>query len=314
MEFKDYYKILGVKPDADTKEIKTAYRTLARKYHPDMNPAADAADKFKEVAEAYEVLKDAGTRAEFDQLREYGGQSQGGFRPPPGWQSAGAAESPFFEDDYSDFFNSFFRGRESAFRQTHRASDRVKGKNVEIEMPVFLEETVSDNVKPVEYQIPVYEAGAVRNIKKHLKVKIPQGVVDGERIRVKGHGAPAPGGGAAGDLYLHIRLVPHPLFDLQGHNLFLTLPLAPWEAALGAKVKVPTLEGKIQLTIPPNTQSGEKMRIKGRGMKGKAITGDLYVLVKIVMPPTVDVKSRELWQKLSKTAGFDPRKEWGEHA
>ncbi len=315
MEFKDYYKILGVKSDADSKEIKTAYRKLARKYHPDMNPEAGAADKFKEVAEAYEVLKDANRRAEFDELRQYGSQSGRGFEPPPGWQSAsgfqkGAGQSGA---DFSEFFNSIFGGRGTDFRQAGGfQQDHYRGQDVEIEMPVFLEETMATNVKTVEFHIPTYEDGRVSQIKKHLKVKIPVGVMDGERIRVKGQGAPGHGDGAAGDLYLHIRLVPHPLFDVQGHNLIVTVPVAPWEAALGAKVTVPTLDGKISLTITPNSQTGKKLRIKGKGLKGKNVTGDLYAILKVVMPAAADEKTRQLWRELAKTASFDPRLEWSQ--
>ncbi|UZE95315.1 DnaJ C-terminal domain-containing protein [Alkalimarinus alittae] len=310
MEFKDYYKILGVKPDAEAKDIKTAYRKLARKYHPDMNPDEGAEDKFKEVAEAYEVLKDTARRAEFDELRKYGGQSRGGFQPPPGWQQSGGRghESHHFEGDFSDFFNAAFGGgRQSGFRD---AGQHTRGQDVEIEMPVFLEETLADNVKTVEYQLPVFDGRQVENIKKRLKVTIPKGVSDGERIRVKGQGKPGTGNGAAGDLYLHIRLVPHPLFDVQGHDLVITLPVTPWEAALGVKVTVPTLEGSINVTITPNSPSGKKLRIKGKGLKGKRVTGDLYAILKVVMPTTSNEKSNELWRQLSEVASFDPRAEW----
>lgn len=310
MEFKDYYKILGVNVDAEPKDIKSAYRKLARKYHPDMNPDEGAEDKFKEVAEAYEVLKDTARRAEFDELREYGSQSGQGFRPPPGWQSGGASQQRGNEQhagDFSDFFNSIFGGgghaQQSAYRQ-------ARGQDIEVEMPIFLEETIGEIAKTVEFHIPVYDGEQVKNINKHLKVKIPKGVTDGERIRLKGQGAPAGGEGLAGDLYLHIRLVPHPLFDVQGHNLILTLPIAPWEAALGTKVTAPTLAGNINLTIPPNTQSGKKLRIKGKGLPGKSVTGDLFAVVKIVMPPATTEKAARLWQDLSETAAFDPRSEW----
>ena len=148
------------------------------------------------------------------------------------------------------------------------------------------------------------------DINKHLKITIPKGVGDGERIRVKGQGKPSHGSGPAGDLYLHIRLVPHPLFDVQGHNLILTLPIAPWEAALGTKVTVPTLEGSINVTITANSQSGQKLRIKGKGLKGKTVTGDLYAIIKIVMPPSTNDKTNKLWKELSETAHFDPRAEW----
>lgn len=314
MEFKDYYKILGIKTDANAKEIKTAYRKLARKYHPDMNPEAGAEEKFKEVAEAYEVLKDESRRAEFDELRKYGRQSHQGFQPPPGWQHTAGnqySEGSHFQGDYSEFFNSIFGGGGDVFgHSADMRQQHARGQDVEIEMPIFLEETLRDNVKTVEFQLPVFNGRALEHINKHLKVTIPKGVSDGERIRVKGQGKPSPTNGATGDLYLHIRLVPHPLFDVQGHNLILTLPVAPWEAALGAKVTVPTLDGSINLTIAPNSQSGAKLRIKGKGLKSKTVTGDLYAILKIVIPSTASDKTNQLWQELSKTTSFNPRAEW----
>ncbi len=318
MDFIDYYKILGVDPDADSKVIKTAYRKLARKYHPDMNPDEGAEAKFKDVAEAYQVLKDPQRRAVFDELRQYGGQSKQGF-VPPGSQAGRDAEyqaDSQYASDFSDFFNSIFGGRSSAYEQAgHAQHHHVRGQDAEIELPVLLEETIKENQRTIEYLLPVYENGQISQIKKHLNVKIPKGVMDGERIRLKGQGHPGLNGGHAGDLYLHIRVVPHPLFDVQGHNLIIALPLAPWEAALGTKVTLPTLEGKISLSIPPNTQSGKKLRIKGKGLKGReskdnAITGDLFAIVKVVMPTSIDEKEIHLWRELEATANFDPRAEW----
>lgn len=310
MEFKDYYKILGVQPDADSKVIKTAYRKLARKYHPDMNPDKGAEEKFKEVAEAYEVLKDAGRRAEYDELRQYRDRAGKGFEPPPGWRSSsdfGGAGSRHFAGDFSDFFNSIFGGGATEHQQRHSG---LRGQDAEIEMPVFLEETLSETSKLVEYLIPVYEHGQISEIKKSLKVKIPVGVVDGERIRLKGQGGSGQGNAPNGDLYLHIRLVPHPLFDVEGHNLVVTVPLAPWEAALGTKITVPTLSGKIHLTIAPNSQTGQRLRIKGKGLVSKTGTGDLYALLKVVMPPSANDDVKALWRSLSERAGFDPRAQW----
>ena len=307
MDFKDYYKILGVQPDADSKEIKIAYRKLARKYHPDLNPDEGAEEKFKEVAEAYEVLKDEGRRAEFDELRQYGSQSDGGFQPPPGWQSASGGFRPGGEQyqDFSDFFNSAFGDRQAAGERHQR-----RGQDVEVEFPVFLEDTIVDKPRVVEYSIPEKDNGQIKQAKKRLNVKIPKGVMDGERIRLKGQGVPSFEGGEAGDLYLHVRLVPHPLFDVQGHNLMITLPLAPWEAALGTKVTLPTLTGKISLTISPDTPAGKKLRIKGKGLQGKAGAGDLYAIVKIVMPENSSEEILQLWRELADTANFDPRVEW----
>lgn len=315
MEFKDYYKILGVEPDADKKTIKNAYRKLARKYHPDVSDHHDAENQFKEVAEAYEVLKDDAKRAEYDEIRQYGG-SQQGFRPPPGWQPSGAwsDSGQHFQGDFSDFFSSVFGSgtdsRASGFGQRRTYGQR--GQDIETEMPVFLEDTLSDERKTISYSLPHYnEHGHVTEVSKTLKVKIPPGVTDGELIRLKGQGAPGIGDGGNGDLYLRIRLVPHPLFDVEGHNLIITLPLAPWEAALGAKVTLPTLSGKINLTIPANSQGGQRLRVKGKGLPGKQIRGDLYALLKIVLPTSND-NVRECWQQLAEQAPFDPRAEWSE--
>ncbi|MDG2047080.1 MAG: curved DNA-binding protein [Halioglobus sp.] len=310
MDFKDYYQLLGVSPDSDSKSIKTAYRKLARKYHPDMNPDADAEEKFKEVAEAYEVLKDTQRRAEYDELREYSSRPDAGFEPPPGWQTNNrfnGTESTHFESDFSDFFNSMFGANGSEPEQRSRGS---RGQDAEIEMPVFLEEAVSETSKLVEYLIPVYEAGQVNEVKKSLKVKIPAGIVDGERIRLKGQGGYGQGDAPHGDLYLHIRLVPHPLFDVEGHNLVITVPLTPWEAALGAKVTIPTLTGKINLTIAANSRAGQRLRIKGKGMRTKTGNGDMFALLKIVMPPSANDEVKALWQSLAEKAAFSPRKEW----
>ena len=162
----------------------------------------------------------------------------------------------------------------------------------------------------MEYQIPVYENGQVKDVKKSLKVKIPAGIVDGERVRLKGQGGYGQGDAPHGDLYLHIRLVPHPLFDVEGHNLVITVPLAPWEAALGAKVTVPTLTGKIHLTIAPNSQAGARLRIKGKGMKTKTGTGDMFALLKVVVPASANDEVKDLWQSLSEKTEFDPRAQW----
>jgi curved DNA-binding protein len=317
MEFKDYYKILGVEPSADLKTIKSAYRKLARKYHPDVSEETQAEERFKEVTEAYEVLGDVKKRAEYDEIRQYGQHGQQ-FRPPPDWESTGGfggAGFSQFDGDFSDFFESIFGGGPRRQRGGPRRGGGgfgSRGQDVEIDMPVFLEDTLSEESKEISYNLPHYDVDGSRleDVKKTLKVKIPKGVTDGERIRLKGQGAPGLGDGPPGDLYLRIRMVPHPLFDVEGHNLVITVPLAPWEAALGAKVTVPTLQGKIQLTIPANSQSGTRLRIKGRGLPGKTIQGDLYALLNVVMPSKTTEGARQHWEALAKSASFDPRAEW----
>ncbi|ANI29346.1 DNA-binding protein [Yersinia entomophaga] len=311
MEFKDYYVIMGVEPTASQKEIKTAYRRLARKYHPDVSTEPDAESQFKEIAEAYEVLKDAERRAEYDELRlhrndPHFGQQAGYHGGGQQWQGrAGGGDT----HDFSDFFDSFFGNRgASAHYSSHQSSQSMRGQDIEMELPIFLEETLSEQTRAI--QIPTYDALGRTDSTKTLKVKIPAGVGDGERIRLKGQGVPGFGGGANGDLYLVIRIAPHPLFDIDGQNLQIVLPLAPWEAALGASVEVPTLTGKINLTIPSGSQSGQRLRVKGKGLASKKGTGDLYAVLKVVMPPKPDEKARALWQQLSEQAAFNPRTGW----
>lgn len=313
MDFKDYYKVLGLEPGADDKAVKAAYRKLARKYHPDVSKEKDAENQFKDVAEAYEVLKSAEKRAEYDELRKYAQQGRP-FEPPPGWQprgNGGFADEMGGGRDYSDFFESLF-GAAGRSQGPGRKSAR-RGQDVEMELPILLEETLADEAKKIAFQLPQYSADGqpLAAISKTLNVKIPTGVSDGERIRLKGQGAPGLGGAANGDLYLIIRLVPHPLFDVEAHNLILTVPLAPWEAALGSKVTVPTLDGKIHLSIPANSQSGQRLRIKGKGLMNKlGERGDLYALFKIVIPAQADEPTRALWAQLAEQAAFDPRAEW----
>ncbi len=313
MEFKDYYQILGVDPDADVKDIKKAYRRLARKYHPDVSSAGDAEARFKEVSEAYEVLGDETRRQEYDHIRQYG-QAGGEFTPPPGFDM-GDGQFQFSGGDFSEFFESIFNRTRGGFQDPRGGPRRddifsSRGQDVRMELPVLLEETLSDNERVIEYRLPQYdESGRVSEIKKTLNVKIPTGVVDGERIRLRGQGGQGLGQGAAGDLYLHVKLVPHPLFDAVGRDLHLTLPVAPWEAVLGAKVTVPTLSGKITMTIPAGSQAGQKLRAKGKGLPGKTETGDLIVVLKIVTPKQTDPASRQHWEALAQQAAFDPRAE-----
>lgn len=317
MEFKDYYAILGVDPDADSKQIKTAYRKLARKYHPDVSDHHEAEQKFKEASEAYEVLKDKQKRAEYDEIRQYGVHGQT-FEPPPNWQSAHGfnhGTHAGFQGDFSDFFSSIFGGGEQAHAQSFRRerSFSQRGEDVETDFPIFLEDTLVEESKSLSYELPHYDNnGRVTRVKKTLNVKIPAGITDGERIRLKGQGGQGIGDAPNGDLYLRIRLVPHPLFDVEGHNLIITVPLAPWEAALGAKITVPTLTGKIQLQIPANSQTGQRLRIKGKGLVGKISNGDLYAVLKVVMPNTTNDSIKQHWQQLSESAAFDPRAQWGE--
>ncbi|MBF8778993.1 curved DNA-binding protein [Pseudomonas fulva] len=312
MDFKDYYKILGVEPTADDKAIKAAYRKLARKYHPDVSKERDAEDRFKEANEAYEVLGSPEKRAEYDEIRKYGGQHGRPFQAPPGWEGRGGGG--FENGDFSDFFSSIFGARGgSPFGRAQQRSAGRRGQDVELELAIFLEETLSKESKQVSFQVPQFDANGQRSgfTTRTLNVRIPAGVTDGERIRLKGQGAPGIGGGANGDLFMTIRMAPHPLFDVEGHDLIITVPLAPWEAALGTKVAVPTLTGRINLTIRPDSQSGQRLRIKGMGLANKqGERGDLYAQLKVVMPSHSDASTRELWSKLAEKAAFNPRTQW----
>ena len=312
MDFKDYYKILGVEPTADDKAIKTAYRKLARKYHPDVSKEKDAEAKFKDASEAYEALKSADKRAEYDELRKYGQHGQP-FQGPPGWQSRGGYSGGEDQGDFSDFFSSIFGARGDGFSGGQRRSTGRKGQDVEMQLSVSLEETLSTESKQISFQVPQYDASGrhVSNTVKSLNVKIPSGVTDGERIRLKGQGAPGIGGGANGDLYLIVKFAPHSKFEVEGENLVITVPVAPWELALGTEVAVPTLTGKINLKVPAGSQNGQRMRAKGHGLMNKGgQRGYLFIQLKVVMPKEASEEVLELWKALADSAAFDPRKGW----
>jgi curved DNA-binding protein len=307
MELKDYYAIMGVKSTDDLKTIKTAYRRLARKYHPDVSKEPDAEARFKDIAQAWEVLSDEQRRTEYDTLWQHRND-------PPFRQQAqpNSQQQTYSQEEFDDIFSSIFGQHAQQSRQQHS----TRGHDVEIEIAVFLEETLEAHTRPINYTLPVYNVfGMVeKEIPKSLNVKIPAGVGDGQRIRLKGQGTLGENGGPAGDLWLIIRIAPHPLFDIVGHNLEIVLPLAPWEAALGTKVKVPTLKEPILLTIPPGCQAGQRLRIKGKGLVNKQHTGDLFAVIKIVMPPKADEKTSALWQQLADAqTTFDPRQQWGKN-
>lgn len=312
MEFKDYYQILGVDPDADDKAIKAAYRRLARKFHPDVSTEPHAEEKFKELAEAYEVLKDADKRAQYDILRQQGGA--GPFQPPPGWQPGGFdSAGGDFQGGFSDFFEQIFGQSRHGSRQGYsRQHFARRGEDVELTLAIFLEDACKGESRTISYEVPGFdEQGHLVRQQRTLKVKIPAGVIEGERIRLKGQGAPGIGDAPAGDLYLQVRFAPHPLYLVEGATLTITVPIAPWEAALGCKLTVPTLEGGINLTVPANSQNGKRMRIKGRGLGKGDNRGDLYVVLRISMPPAATDREQALWRQLSEVSSYDPREHWG---
>lgn len=320
MKFQDYYKILGVARDADAAEIKKAYRKLARKYHPDVNKAAGSEDKFKELNEAYEVLKDKEKRKAYDQFGsdwKHGHEFNAG-----GWTGGSgggrSAGSGFGGGDFSDFFESIFSqgrgqgGGRSGFGGFHQESPfqqrPQKGQDQTLKLDISLEEAFNGGEKTI--QISRSESGhgsVVTPTLKKLKINIPQGVMSGQKIRLSKQGHPSPTGGEAGDLLLEMNVLPHKLFKLDGRDLIIKCPVTPWEAALGAKVTVPTLKGQIELKIAPGVQSGQKMRLKGRGLKGKP-DGDLFVEIQIHTPQANDEKARKFYQSMQKTFDFNPRK------
>jgi curved DNA-binding protein len=313
MEFKDYYKIMGVARDATQDEIKRAYRKLARKYHPDVSKEADAEARFKELGEAHEVLKDAEKRAAYDQL---GANYKGGqeFRPPPDWNAgfefSGGGFTGGDAADYSDFFASLF-GRDFRAGGAGRASPHAKGEDHHAKILIDLEDTYHGATRTITLRVPTADAqGRVSTRERVLNVTIPKGIRAGQHIRLGGQGSPGVGEGKAGDLYLEVEFRAHPLYRVDGRDLYLDLPVAPWEAALGATVKVPTLGGIVELKIPENSVSGRKMRLKGRGIPGDP-PGDCYVILSIALPPADTEAAKDLYRKMAQELNFNPRARMG---
>jgi len=312
MEFKDYYQILGVERDADQDEIKRAYRKLARKFHPDVSKETDAEARFKELGEAYEVLKDPEKRAAYDHL---GANWQAGqdFRPPPDWDAgfefSGGGFTSADSAAYSDFFESLFgRGFSGGgFQRAGAHQYRARGEDHHARILIDLEDALEGRTRPITLQVPeIDDHGRVRTRARTLNVRIPQGVTAGQKIRLAGQGAPGIGDAPAGDLYLEIDFRPHPRYRVDGRDLLADLPIAPWEAALGARVKVGTPGGTVELTVPENSRSGQKLRLKGRGLAGKN-PGDLYMVLQIVVPPANTDEMSALYREMAEMSDFDPR-------
>jgi len=308
MEYKDYYQIMGVERDATQDEIKRAYRKLARKYHPDVSKEADAELKFKELGEANEVLKDPEKRAAYDQLGS-NWNAQQDFRPPPDWgtgfETRGRPQGSGTADGFSDFFESLFgqaRGPVGGGRRFH-----MQGEDHHAKILIDLEDSYHGASRSISLQMPeVTPDGHVVTRNRTLKVSIPKGIRQGQQIRLGGQGAKGQGGGSAGDLYLEVEFNPHRFYHVEGADVYLDVPLAPWEAALGASVKVPTPSGAIDLKVPENSQAGKKLRLKGRGIPAKT-PGDLYVVLQIVLPSTDDEKARKIYQRMQEEIEFNPR-------
>lgn len=292
---KDFYKIMGVAPNATDQEIKTAYRRLARKYHPDLSKEAHAEALFKEMGEAYETLKDPAKRAEYDQLLKQREFNQNTRHSSQGAQGAYQSNQGTGQSFDSDFF-------ESIFGHARNPNQPMSGQDYQGKITVSLEEAFHGTIKNLD----VPSADGAPHKTQTLSVKIPAGVKSGQQIRLSGQGAPGRNGGPRGDLYLTVEVMKHHLYDVKDNDLYITLPITPWEAALGATITAPTLTGKIDLKIPAGSQSGQKLRVKNRGLPGKT-PGDQFILLKIVTPIAHSEEAKALYKKMAETMPFNPR-------
>ena len=297
MEFKDYYQALGVSKTATPDKIKKQYRHLARKYHPDVSKEKDAEEKFKAMKEAYEVLKDPEKRKAYDQMgSHHAGDS---FTPPPGWKYQSAhqhARQPHNQADFSDFFESLFGQHARGTHQQH--SFQQDGEDQHSKMSITLEEAFRGGERRIEL--------LQGKNKRQLNIKIPAGITQGQSIRLSGQGISGMNGGKNGDLYLEITIEKHPLFSADKKDIYLQLPVTPWEAALGEKIEVPTLGGNISFSLPANSQTGQKIRLKGRGLPGKP-AGDKYITLSIHTPEPKTDDQKKLYEKMKAEMPFNPR-------
>jgi curved DNA-binding protein len=327
MDFKDYYTILGVPETASQEEIRQAFRKLARQYHPDVaKDKTQAEERFKEINEAYEVLGDPEKRRRYDQLRQawkqggVGAGVGGGPRTEWRWEDIGGEGFPFgFEGTgFSDFFERFFGPGSDLFSELFRRPRGARagaaratvgyerGRDLEADILVRLEEVLRGGTRTVRLRIPSERGGAVERV---YQVRIPPGVREGQRIRLPGQGEPGVGGGPPGDLYLRVRLERHPLFRVEDGDLYCDLPVAPWEAVLGAKAELQTLDGRVEVKIPPGTRAGAHLRLPGLGLpKPEGGRGDLYARIRIEVPERLTAKERALWEELARVSSFNPRK------
>ncbi len=322
MKFVDYYQVLGVSEHASTDEINKAYRKLARKYHPDVSKEPQADQKFKEVSEAYEVLKDEAKRADFDQLRSFGGRAGEDFRPPPGWNPGSWDEGGVprgHRGDFSDFFTEIFGGAGFGFRsETDGASEvrfgragrdgQIRGEDQSHIIEISAQEAYRGAQRALTLQSLAFDGdGRVSPRERSLQVKIPAGVTEGQKIRLKGQGAAGRRGGAAGDLYLQVHITDHPDYRIDGRDVTSELALAPWEAVLGATLDVQTLGGPVKLNVPSGSQNGQRLRLKGRGLPGKP-PGDQFVELRVMVPMELSTEQRRLFETMREKIHYDPRR------
>lgn len=327
MEYKDYYQVMGVERNATQDEIKRAYRKLARKYHPDVSKEADAEIRFKEVGEAYEVLKDPEKRVAYDQLGANWKAGQD-FNAPPEWDAGFEFGGRGFGDGaqnqshsraggnaYSDFFESLFG---QGFQQGGASSQggfQSAGSDHHAKILIDLEDAMKGVTRAISLRVPDVDArGHVSTKERVLKINIPKGIKQGQHIRLTGQGNPGMGKGPAGDLYLEVEFNPHSIYRVEGRDVYLELPVTPWEMILGASVKAPTPGGVVDLKIKPGSVSGSKMRLKGRGIPASSsanTAGDLYVVLQVALPPAKTDSERAAYENMQKSFSFNPRAKLG---
>ena len=310
MKYKDYYATLGVERTAGADAIKAAYRKLARKYHPDVSKEKDAEEKFKEVAEAYETLKDPEKRAAYDQLGRHAPGDE--FRPSPDWQqSFGETQFSFDDIDLADLFAGLAGGRGAGGGRGGRRAPNAPLPGQDFEAAVQLTFDQAFHGTEIEFDMAVAEPdenGVLKRVSRKIKVRVPKGVTDGQKLRVPGKGGKGMNGGRDGDLYLDIQVQTHPLYRVEGLDLYMDVPLAPWEAVLGASVELPTPAGRIALKVPSGTRAGQKLRLSGRGLsRPDGTSGHLYAVAQIVVPTVVDDAQRALFKQLADASTFNPR-------
>jgi curved DNA-binding protein len=314
MQFKDYYQIMGLPRDASQDDIKRAYRKLARKYHPDVSKENDAEAKFKELGEAYEVLKDPEKRAAYEQLGANWKAGQD-FRPPPNWDEGFEFKGGGFTNEsnntaYSEFFEQLFGKAGFNSASKHQQGFHARGQDSHAKIHIDLEDSFSGATKNVTLSTPETDGqGHVKVKHRNLNIKIPKGIKPGQHIRLNGQGNPGLGSGLAGDLILEIAFNNHPQYKVSETDIYLDLPVTPWEAALGAKIKIPTPDGAVDLKIPPNSKQGSKLRLKGRGLPA-SVQGDFLVQLQIALPPADTEEANAVYRNMQEQLDFNPRHHW----